>query len=158
MGVPAPRAWDSLARAALVAVVAAGCVPSAWPDPPALVRDDADIFTAGAEFAADTRLRQIARDHGAWIFVLTHPRPDPPRVLEGPMGEADDAGVQAVAFVLQRDGLDSTGRNEAAQDLFDVLTQAGIETSFSVAALEPGRADKALGTFVTKVEGILNGR
>lgn len=151
---------QSFTTAVLLGVLASACGESpalpADPARPRLIRDAADIFSAGAEEDAERRLSQVRSDHGAWVFVLTDPNPDTPRVLDRPLADATRVGFPAVGFVLGPNGLVGTGHNERGALLSDVLSQASVETALRD-GVEGGAADRALERFVDRIEAIFAG-
>lgn len=122
--------------------------------PPQLVRDEAGLFSPQARQDAEERLRQLAAEHGVWLFVLTDRRPDPPRMLDAPMAEAADADAIVVAVMLGPEGIAGGGSRDgeiffeppAAADTFlaDGRPDDALETivrSFAAWAPEPDRED-----------------
>lgn len=101
----------ALATALTLALVA--CLSPAVPP---LLRDEAGIFSRAARAQAEERLQEVARRTDIWIFVITHARPDPPRLLDGPMGLADARGVRAVAVILAPDRVNASGVSRAMGD------------------------------------------
>lgn len=116
--------------------------------PPQLVRDGADIFTADARAAAESRLRAIAGEHGVWTFVITEVNGDPPRMLDAPMQEADSLGVRAVAILFDADQIVGAGYSRASFDQGD----SGLEPPGIGAQIQDGGADVALERVVEYLE------
>jgi len=116
--------------------------------PPQLVRDGAGIFSADARAAAESRLQDIAGEHGVWAFVITEVNGDPPRMLDAPMGEADALGVRAVAILFDENRLVGAGYSAASVDQGDSsLDPPGIGTDIPDAG-----ADVALERVVEYLE------
>ena len=67
------------------------------------------MFTEAATAAAEARLQAMAAKHGVWAFVVTNAEPDPPRMLDAPMGDADRAGARAVAVLFGPDRIAGGG-------------------------------------------------
>lgn len=124
-----------LALGALVA----GCGLVQLPAPQ-LVRDGAGLFSAQATVEAERRLQQLAREHGVWLFVLTDPNPDPPRMLDAPMAEAADADALVVAVMLGPDRIAGGGSRDG-EVFFEPPSAADT-------LLADGRRDDALDTIV----------
>jgi hypothetical protein len=98
----------------ILGLVGSGCAPSV----PDLVRDGAGYFSGEARLEAESRLQSLADLHGIWTFIISEPGGDPPRMLDAPMGEADAAGVRAVAILLNEHGLVGAGYSRAFDDRF----------------------------------------
>lgn len=128
-----------LATALTLALVA--CLS---PPVPQLVRDGAGIFSRAAREQAEARLQEVARRTDIWIFVITHARPDPPRLLDEPIGLADARGVRAVAVILAPDRVNASGVSRAMGDR-TTMPLPGEELDRLLAA---GRADDTLGEIV----------
>lgn len=129
----------ALATALTLALVA--CLSPAVPQ---LVRDEAEIFSRAARAQAEERLQEVARRHDIWVFVITHPQPDPPRLLDQPMALADARGVRAVAVILAPDRVNASGVSRA---MGDRMTLSFPEAAVSE-QLGAGRADVALALIV----------
>lgn len=130
-------AWR-LGGAALITLVA-GCGVIRLP-PPQLVRDEAGLFSPQARQEAEQRLRQVAAEHGVWLFVLTDRRPDPPRMLDAPMAEAADADALVVAVMLGPEGVVGGGSRDG-----DVFFEPPSAADTLIA---DGRPDDALDRIV----------
>jgi hypothetical protein len=128
----------SLTGAALT-VLLIGCGVVRLP-PPQLVRDEAGLFSPQARQEAEQRLRQLAAEHGVWLFVLTDRRPDPPRMLDAPMDEAADADAVVVAVMLGPEGVAGGGSRDG-EVFFDPPSAAD-------AFIADGRPDDALDTII----------
>lgn len=102
------------------------------------VRDDARLFGAEARTEAEIRLRALTEEHGIIAYVLTHPDPDPPRVMDDPMADAEERSLPAVALIFSPERFVALGQSRH----FEIL-----EFSVPSAAdgmLAGGRADAAL--------------
>ncbi len=143
MGVWRIRAASRIAMAGLV-VSGCGLAP-----PPQLVRDGAQLFTADARAAAESRLRALAAKYGVWTFVITDLEGDPPRMLDAPMHEADASGVRAVALLFGADRMVGSGQSRISFDRGDSQTLAPPDVSDLLAG---GHADEALDTVVAYLE------
>lgn len=117
--------------------------------PPRLVRDGAGIFSAEARATAESRLRAVAAEHGVWAFILTDLEGDAPRMLDGPMGEADAQGARAVAALFRPDSMAAGGFSRVSFD-------AGDSQTFSPPTVDDlltrGGADEALDRIVDYME------
>lgn len=117
--------------------------------PPQLVRDGAGMFSADARAAAESRLRAVAAEHGVWAFIITDVEGDPPRMLDGPMGEADARGARAVAALFRPDSMSAGGFSRVSYD-------AGDSQTFSPPIVDDllarGEADEALERIVDYME------
>ena len=109
------------------------------------VRDGAALFSADARTAAELRLRQLTEEHGIIAYVLTHPDPDPPRVMDDPMADADERSMPAVALVFSPEGLVASGQSPHF-DSVDMRIPSRTD-----AMLAEGRADEALAVIVDHV-------
>lgn len=131
------RRMLAVARGLLLALLLAACASSA----PQLLRDQAGIFSPAARQAAEARLQALAAENAVWPFVLTSVEADPPRMLDAPMGTADDQGVPAVAVLFAPDRIVGSGFSRAwTQSAFDRFL-------FDPQSMEPfaaGDADAAL--------------
>ncbi len=107
--------------------------------PPQLVRDELSLFSADARSAAEDRLRELAAEAGIWVFVVSDAEADPPRMLDAPMGEADDAGVPGVAILFGPAALAGAGLSERANQSFSSLDVLAVDEAF-----QAGDADAAL--------------
>ena len=116
--------------------------------PPQLVRDGAGIFSADARAAAESRLRALAGAHGVWTFVITEVNGDPPRMLDGPMQEADSLGVRAVAILYDAERIVGAGYSRASVDQGD----SGLEPPGIGTDIPEGGADVALERVVEYLE------
>ncbi|HSI99171.1 MAG TPA: hypothetical protein VLA59_02170 [Patescibacteria group bacterium] len=127
---------------ASVAVTLAACTPTS-----ALVqvRDDAGLFSGEARTDAEIRLRELTEDYGIIVYILTHPDPDPPRVLDEPMADAESRSMPAVALVFGPGGLEAFGQSRHF-DTVDIRVP-----SVTDAMLADGRADMALDVIVDHV-------
>ena len=137
----------SLSRRAVIGV---GLLISACQlaGPPQLVRDGAGIFSADARAAAESRLRDLAGEHGMWTFVITEVDGDPPRMLDEPMGEADALGARAVEILFDENRIVGAGYSSASFDQGDPgLDPPGIGTD-----IPDGGADVALERVVEYLE------
>jgi hypothetical protein len=129
----AVRAVLTVARGALPAILLAACAASA----PQLLRDEAGIFTPAARQAAEARLQALAAEYAVWPFVLTSVDADPPRMLDAPMGTADDRGAPAVAVLFASDRMVGAGFSRA-------WTQSAFERFlFDPPLVEPFAAEDA---------------
>ena len=129
---------------AAVGLVAAACTAA----PPPLVRDGAGHFSAGARADAQRRLEGVARDHGVWVYIISEPDGDPPRMLDEPIAEAEAAHVPATAILLNQHAVIgagfSTDVDEAQWGLFDPPLVEEL--------IEAARADDALDALVSYAE------
>ena len=130
-----------MARAHLLAAVASAVLlgSCAALGPPQLVRDELGLFSADARSGAEDRLRELAADSGIWVFVISEAGADPPRMLDAPMGEADDAGVPGVAVLFGPRTLAGSGFSERANQSFSSLDFVAVDQAF-----QAGDADAAL--------------
>ena len=117
--------------------------------PPQLVRDGAGIFSAEARATAESRLRAVAAEHGVWAFVITDLEGDPPRMLDGPMGEADARGARAVAALFRPDSMAAGGFSRVSYDAGDSQTYSPPNVD---SLLTGGKADEALEITVDYLE------
>ncbi|HEX2883171.1 MAG TPA: TPM domain-containing protein [Candidatus Limnocylindria bacterium] len=124
---------------ALGGALVAGCGLVQMP-PPQLVRDEAGLFSPQARMEAERRLQQLAREHGVWLFVLTDPNPDPPRMMDAPMAEAAAADAVVVAVMLGPDRV-AAGGSRDGDAFFEPPSAADT-------FLADGRRDDALGIIV----------
>ena len=115
--------------------------------PPQLVRDELGLFSPEARSEAEDRLRDLAAEAGIWVFVVSDAEADPPRMLDAPMGEADDAGVPGVAVLFGPETLVGSGRSERANESFSSLDFLAADQTF-----QAGDADRALELAVDLVE------
>jgi hypothetical protein len=129
------RRIGAVAGAALVA----GCGLLAGP--PTLVRDGEGIFSPEARVDAEERLRALADEHGVLYYVITAADADPPRVLDGPMAEAEAIGRPAIAIIISDGRVVGSGTSDGTDDRFIELAGAGNGTD---ALLADGKEDEAL--------------
>ncbi len=130
-----------MARAHLLAAVASAILLSSCAalGPPQLVRDELGLFSAAARSQAEDRLRDLAAEAGIWVFVVSDAEADPPRMLDAPMGEADDAGVPGVAVLFGPETLVGSGLSERANQSFSSLDFVAVDQAF-----QAGDVDAAL--------------
>ena len=117
--------------------------------PPQLVRDGAGLFSVGAREAADARLRSLADEYGVWVFVVTEPDGDPPRMTDGLFGDANAYGIRAVALLYDQQRSVGSGFSEAAVEHDDTssLPEPDVERLLAV-----GAGDAALEIIVDTAE------
>ena len=116
------RAGHSLAAGLLLAL-ATGCVNVA----PQLVRDVAGLYPADTEAAAEARLQELSRRTGIWIFIVTGDPPDQPRMLDEPMGLADERGARAVAILLGPREMVGYGASRASESAGDMTRLSTLD-------------------------------
>ena len=129
--------------------LAAGVVGCGRIAPPQLVRDGASLFGAGARQAAEARLQSLADEYGVWVFVVTEPGGDPPRMMDGLFDEADAYGIRAVALLYDQERSVGSGFSEAAVEHDDTssLPQPDVERLLAL-----GEGDAALAVIVETAE------